>query len=338
MGIDKRGLTWLHGSEAPKPQIVLCNASYEGRCLSVALQVRTDELEVALVGVNDNLRTHVGENAEKLRALFGSAAQMVVTDSTQPLITADAWMAALRKIAGQQPRHFLCDITTFTHESLLILLKLLGMHMREGDSCLFAYSGAAEYDSPRKGHEKWLSKGVQDVRTVLGYPGVIRPSQRTHLIILVGYEHERATRLIQVFEPNRVSLGKSGDGTSTDEKHQASNEKFHQLASEMAKRYAPVETFEFPCNDPWGAQAAVLTQASRFKDYNVVVAPMNTKISTVGCALAASANESIQLCYAQPIRYNYAHYSTPGESCYLFTVPEIARLCREDETFGGVGN
>jgi hypothetical protein len=50
---------------------------------------------------------------------------------------------------------------------------------------------------------------------------------------------------------------------------------------------------------------------------------MNTKISTVGCALAAWEDRAIQLCYAQATRYNYAHYSTPGDTCYVFDLPEL---------------
>jgi hypothetical protein len=44
---------------------------------------------------------------------------------------------------------------------------------------------------------------------------------------------------------------------------------------------------------------------------------MNTKISTIGSALAALEEEAIQLCYAQPLQYNYKSYSTPGNTCYL---------------------
>ncbi len=337
MTIEKRELVWLRGENAPRPQVFLCSASYEARCLSVASHIQRAAIHTALIGQNENLLTHVGENAKKLHDLFGNVATMVSGDSTKPLVTADAWMAALGTIPKDGPRRFLCDITTFTHESLLIVLKLLSMCLQDGDALSFAYSSAEEYDSPRKGQEKWLSKGVEDVRSVLGYPGFIRPSKKTHLIILVGYEHERATRLIQVFEPNRVSLGRSSDGTSTNEKHRASNERFHHLAAEMAAKYAPVERFEFSSNDPWDAKSAIRAQASRFEGYNVVVAPMNTKISTVGCALAAWEDESIQLCYAQPIRYNYAHYSTPGETCYLFDLPEIRRFDQGEQPCDNAG-
>jgi hypothetical protein len=338
MTITKHELSWLQSEYEPIPHIFMCNASYENRCLSAALHVQRTEVHTALIGVNDNLHTYVNENANKLCELFGNVAERVLTDSTEPLVTADAWMAAIQNMPKQRPRNFLCDITTFTHESLLILLKILSNSYQDGDSFMFVYSSAEDYDSPRTGHDKWLSKGVQDVRSVLGYPGIIRPSKKTHLIILVGYEHERATRLIQEFEPNMISLGRSGEGTSTSEKHLASNIRFHQLATEMAAKYAPVKTFEFPSNDPWGTKNAILAQGKCLEGYNVVVAPMNTKLSTIGCALAAWEDESIQLCYAQPIQYNYANYSTPGNTCYILDVPELSILNRGEQASKTMGS
>ncbi|MDP2644327.1 MAG: hypothetical protein Q8P24_05265, partial [Desulfobacterales bacterium] len=42
---------------------------------------------------------------------------------------------------------------------------------------------------------------------------------------------------------------------------------------------------------------------------DVTVAPMNTKLSTVGAALASFENSEIQVCYAQADYYNYHGYS-----------------------------
>ena len=52
------------------------------------------------------------------------------------------------------------DTTTFTRESLLILLGLLRIRLKPGDRALFAYVSAAAYSSGEEGHDKWLSKGI----------------------------------------------------------------------------------------------------------------------------------------------------------------------------------
>ena len=323
MAIEKRDLTWLGSTEGPSTEVFICGASYEDRCLSIASSINQKRLRHALIGVNQNLLSHVGKNAAELRNIFGTSYIVVEMDSTNPIKTADAWIETFKNYISDEIHEYLFDITTFTHESLLVVLKLLSIYAKPRDNILFVYTSAKDYDPPRQGKDKWLSKGVAEVRSILGYPGVILPSKKTHLIVLVGFEHERATRLIQAFEPNRVSLRCGGQGSATSEKHDASNARFHQLVSEMAARYAPVEKFEFACNNPWETRDSILEQARRYPEYNIVVAPMNTKISTVGCALAAWVDESIQLCYAQAIRYNYAHYSIPAESCYYFKLPEI---------------
>ncbi len=52
---------------------------------------------------------------------------------------------------------------------------------------------------------------------------------------------------------------------------------------------------------------ALKHECERFKDYNIVIAPMNKKISTIGAALLPLENTDIQLCYV-PARY----YNTEG--------------------------
>ena len=47
---------------------------------------------------------------------------------------------------------------------------------------------------------------------------------------------------------------------------------------------------------------------------------MNTKLSTLGAALAAVERPEIQLCYARAIEYNESGYSTPSNQVTIFTM------------------
>ena len=76
-------------------------------------------------------------------------------------------------------------------------------------------------------------------------------------------------------------------------------------------------------------KSAILEQAKKYNDYNVIVSPMNNKISTVSCALAAYDNENIQLAVAIPMVYNSEMYSTPGDYCYLIEIPEFLKVSSE---------
>lgn len=325
MAIRKLPLNELVTALPDSLDVFVCCASYEDRCLSVAQHMPQVWAGRALVARNARLGALVDPNAERLRSLFGERAEDVMLDFCDPLATADSLGDAFRAIVRTAPQTFLVDITTFTHEQLLILLRLLSFRLQKKDKVLCAYTCAAEYSAnSARLEEKWLSKGVADVRSVLGYPGEYMPSRKAHMVVLAGYEHERASKLIEVYEPSLISLGHDKAGSSTDPKHYEPNRRFHALVRESAARYALVEDFEFPCNDPWGTKEAILRQLATHLGYNAVVAPMNTKISTVGSALATLEDDTIQLCYAQALQYNYRGYSRPGETCHLFELPELS--------------
>jgi hypothetical protein len=250
-------------------------------------------------------------------------------------MTADNLSSAIDSIPPSESESFLVDITTFTHESLLILFKLLSSPSRQNRRITYIYTSARDYSTSEAGDQKWLSKGIVEIRSVLGFVGEVMPARKNHLIVLVGYEHERASRLIESFEPNRLSLGHGRAGSVTSPSHYEANRYFHRLVLNAAARYANVTSFEFSCNDPYEARDAILAQATSTPDSNHIVAPMNTKISTLGCALATVRDPTIQLCYAQPSQYNYESYSASGESCYLFDHDELLPNVRVSPAVGG---
>jgi hypothetical protein len=297
--------------------VFVCCGSFEERSLSIAREVDPAEITHALVVENKNLSRYVGKNSGWLRSRFGEKSIDVATDSTNPIITADNIQNAIKAIFQEKSPTVLVDITTLRHESLLILLNLLRIHAKSGRIFL-AYTAAADYSVGDEPEKKWLSKGLSQVRAVLGYAGVISPSRKMHLIVLVGFEHQRASKLIETLEPGIISLGYGAVGTSTEDKHLASQTFFYRLLQTMMAIHGNVEGFEFACNDPIKTKDSIQLQKAKYLNYNTVIAPMNTKLSTVGAAFSAFDDASIQICYAEPSQYNIASYSSPGLNCYLF--------------------
>lgn len=303
--------------------LFVCSASYEGRCRSVADQLPVSNVKCAVVAEQEHSARYMSGNGEYLRERFRSATIPVMLDPANPLVTADGLHMGIGKGMPASGGRVLVDVTTFTHESLLMLLKILSFVVTANHEIRFAYVGAAEYSVGEPDELKWLSKGVSEVRSVLGYPGLMLPSRRQHLIVLVGFEHERAAELIRTYEPSLISLGHGSAGTALEDRHQAANERFHRLVAAMASTYGDVRHFEFSCNDPLDAQRAIERQVRVGRGYNTVVAPMNTKLSTLGAALAAQSDDTIQLCYARANQYNYKGYSIPGDKCFLIELPEM---------------
>lgn len=304
--------------------VFICCGSFEDRCLSVANNIK-ELVKRALIVENKDEKQfiHVDKNTQNLRKIFSGYDSIISFNSSNPIKTADSMKLSLEEVSKEIPLKYLVDITTFTHESLLILLKLLKLHLKPKDSIKFVYTNAKDYSVGLRHEEKWLSKGSGEVRSVLGYPGEVLPTRKTHLIVLVGFEHERASKLIEAFEPNMVSLAYGKSETKTDIKHESANKYFYQLLHKTVSAYTVVKDFEFSCNDPWNTRDSILTHIESTEEFNRIIAPMNTKISTIGSALAAFANESIQLCYAQAHNYNYRNYSSAGDKCYLFELPEL---------------
>jgi hypothetical protein len=217
-------------------------------------------------------------------------------------------------VSRTEPQRFLVDITTFTRESLLMLVRCLKWAAKKSDTIEFIYAHAKEYSVGDPQKDKWLSKGIREVRSVLGFPGDLLPSRRSHLIILVGFESERALSLIRECEPAAISLGLADESEIGTQPHQGTNVYTIQRLKSILGN---VDEFTFKAYDPEETRAVLQSQVRKMQAHNTIIAPMNTKISTLGAALLGLDDPSIQLCYAQANIYNYKKYSIPGDDYYL---------------------
>ena len=300
--------------------IFICSASFESRCRSVADVLEPSHAERVLVCANENFPAILSDNGRYLTGRYAGRSKMVFLSTEDPLKTADRLQNAFRETADDLPRRYLVDVTTFTHEALLILLKILQLKLKETDSVTFAYATAKEYSVGDSEETKWLSKGISDVRSVLGYPGRILPTQKSHLVIMAGFESERAGLLIERYGPNKVSLGRGDPMSSISPDHYSVNQAIH---TKIKAKYTDVMEFTFSCLDPIVTKSEVKAHIQLTTDHNVLIAPMNTKLSTIGVALLAFEDNSVQLCYAPAHQYNERNYSSPGDDCYLFSVPGL---------------
>lgn len=318
MEINRSKLENLIDFLGEKYDLLLCSSSFESRCLSVPEQVKG--LEILRVGIfhNVNYLNVVKANTSTLQSLFGDKSEIIELSTEDPIMTADNMVNFIDgSLNDEHGNRILVDITTFTHESLLILIKLLSLY-RESNSITLLYSNADDYGVGGKLMQKWLSRGVGSIRTVLGYPGIVKSSKKVHLIIIVGYEYERALTIIEQIEPTSIALGYGKSGSETANKNKEANEKYMQIVRQAATSIADLEKFQIPSNDPIKASGEIIKQIDRVSDKNVIIVPMNNKLTTVGSALAAMERPMVQVCYARALAYNYFGYSQPGKDVYIF--------------------
>lgn len=297
--------------------LFVCAASFEDRSTSIPLALDPKAVGTALVSASASVARYSRKHEKRIREHFGSRTRTSMHSGAGPLTFADSIRITLGEIDPQTVSTVLADVTTFTRESLLILLKMLREWVHADTKICVAYTGAERYETGRR---QWLSADYRDVRSVLGYPGELNPTQNLHLIVLLGFEVERAARAIRAFEPSILSIGHG------DEEHSISPELYRrnmELFARLATIRPSVNRFTLSLDDPFRAAEEISRYAGEFRDYNTVVVPMNTKLSTVGAAISVWRDPRVQLAYVAAKKYNVSGYSRPGEFAHVFELPVI---------------
>lgn len=306
--------------------IFICSSSFEERCLSIPRKVSENKrASQAIIFKTADSSEHVEANFGVLQDLFSGCCDKVKVFLTDPIQSADNISEEFdSKWDRESSAEVLIDITTFTHETLLMVLAAMRRdYPKLKISCCYVNASEYAWDEPEQ-QKKWLSRGLRnEVRTILGYAGNMVPSKKTHLIVIVGYEYERAVQIIESMEPDAISLGYGGPTDAVTEKNKEANEQFVRLVRKMTVYYEDIPDFVIPCDNPYELRDRLLHKIEEIGNkYNIIIIPMNNKISTVGVALACQKRPDIQLCYAPARVYNYQYYSKVGRNCYLFSLSE----------------
>lgn len=306
--------------------IFICSSSFEERCLSIPRKVSENRrASQAIIFKTGDSAEHVEVNFAMLQELFPGCCDKVEVFLTDPIKSADNISEEFdSKWDRESSAEVLIDITTFTHETLLMVLAAMRRdYPKLKISCCYVNASEYAWDEPEQ-QKKWLSRGLRnEVRTILGYAGNMVPSKKTHLIVIVGYEYERAVQIIESMEPDAISLGYGGPTDAVTEKNKEANEQFARLVRKVTVYYEDIPDFVIPCDNPYELRDRLLHKIEEIgNNYNIIIIPMNNKISTVGVALACQKRPDIQLCYAPARVYNYQYYSKAGRNCYLFSLSE----------------
>lgn len=305
-------------SKLPSSDIFICCSSFEHRCLCIPERIKTKEIPYIIIFENESGSKRIKDNTKKISELFAPEKTTIIKHNfSDSLRLADSLVTVINHIKGNELR-VIVDISTFTHEVLLLCLKILN-NSKKIRSILCVYLNAKEYCPNTERNKKWLSHGCKDVHSVLGFPGMLFPSQKTHLILIVGYEYSRAFDAISILEPNSITLLYGCPESSTTSKDKEANGFFMDLVRQMAFEYKDIECSKVvKCDDPQNVCDILQDLFGRHEGDNIIVVPMNNKLSTVGVAMASFHNENVQICYAPAIDYNEDNYSLSGDDCYYF--------------------
>lgn len=297
----------------------ISSASFEERCFSTIEKISNSKISPvkSLIFYNGNEVKSISGNAVRMASKLQNS-RLIELNSNAPTLN----YLKIRKIIFKEAtegnlENTLIDITTFTHETLLILLKIFKLINASVKNLYLGYSGAKEYSvSENDDDKKWLSKGIREIRNVIGFPGVYERMRKDHIVIMFGFEYERTVSLIEKYEYDILSLGFCLESTAIRSNHYKINKERHL---KLLSRFTNSLQFTFSLKDPLQTQNNILDHISNndLVEANTVIAPMNNKISTIGAGIAAFNNPRIQLVYAQPLIYNTSNYSIPNGEVYF---------------------
>lgn len=294
-------------------------SSFEDRCFIIPNKIANSQsISQSFIFFNGNEYQSIADNAIKLKQIFTNETDTIELNSDDPIYNYFEIYEVVKKLINSNQPNLLIDITTFTHESLLVLLKLLYINKDSLGNVYMAYITAKEYSTNQsEDKDKWLSKGVKEIRTIIGYPGITDPTKLNHLIILFGFEIERTKKLIEEYEYDEITLG-FGD-TPIQSNHLKINSERHKR---LMLEYPNANKMIFSLIDPFKTKEEIENYISMngYSDQNIVIAALNNKISTIGAGLAALENNRIQLAYAKPNVYNAEGYSAAGEDVFLYQI------------------
>lgn len=262
---------------------------------------------------SENSSDNIEDNLEKLRRLLESKCDTVkivegsVSDAVKQFRAIKD--AVLEEGILNSCQAITIDSTTFNREALLVAMGLIRTNYPSPMIRVL-------YVSPID-HGKWLSRGFREVRSIIGFPGVQRADKPTTLVVLTGFEPDRVTKIVEEHGPDKVLLGFGNPPTQKSflSRNVADQEKLVFSKQEVQK-------FDFPANSIEACHHCLeLLLRDELPSHNVIIAPMSTKLSTLGAYLTAEAHPEIQLTYGVPGEYNTKDYSYGAESILVDIMP-----------------
>lgn len=300
----------------PSNYAFICCASFENRCCTLPESINTGSISKAYVirNIAEDMKQQNENNFQSICAQIPCASPVEVLFDN-PLSLTDRLLEIIDDLKKEQTKNLVVDISTFTHELLLMILKIIYINAGDFESVLLIYNGASEYAN-------WLSKGCKEVRNVIGYPGIFNPAQKYHVVILTGFELERATRLVELLDPDTLSIGTGIEPTSVN--HQEPMIQFQVKFKEWLGNLQSVNhnEFAFSCSDIIGTISNIQKILDNSPNDNFIFIPLNTKLSTIALGLVALYKPTVQVCYPIPEIYNTT-YSKPSESFTTINFKEL---------------
>lgn len=196
------------------------------------------------------------------------------------------------------------DISVFTKRHLLMTLNWLDDHGL-WDNLYIVYSEPDDYDATAF---LPLSFGISRFEQIPGFAGTPDSSRPLHLLILLGYEGERALATFEQLQPIKTSLV-----VPDPPFREAWRGRTEQFNADLINRLGAPAILPADAIDP-DSTVSVLSRTlgpeNLRSDHTRIISPLGTKPQTLGVYMyTRAAIDPPALIYSSPLRHNQHFYS-----------------------------
>ncbi|NMC60091.1 MAG: hypothetical protein GYA51_12040, partial [Candidatus Methanofastidiosa archaeon] len=125
MKVKKILLSELNSNLKKSYDLFICSNSFEERCLSVAHEIDKGKLKSVLILSYYENKIYTDKNLKSLKSTFMNNKEIIYLSIDNPLSSVDRISEYFFNLTeGEKIKSILIDITTFTHEFLLIIIRL----------------------------------------------------------------------------------------------------------------------------------------------------------------------------------------------------------------------
>ncbi|MFC1941687.1 hypothetical protein ACFLWU_00520 [Chloroflexota bacterium] len=317
--VEVKSLSRLN--ERGPDDLFICCASFEERCLSITTKMGADFLtKFAIIFVVEEplYQKQVEQNMFRLQTeLRKKTTEGIFVISCQrenPVEGVKQLGDILKqcKLQAAGGPFITVDISGFTKIYLLELLHYLAIDKDLGIPRIL--------HTTQKYLPTRLTRGIQQITTVPNYFGSPSPDKDTALVLLLGFEPERALAVWNQTNPARtiaLITNPPRDGNLDYLKYAKQNNA--ELLSKPS-----VEVRDMPADNPHAIKNMLVKIHEEIQDsYNMVIGPFGTKPQVVGVFLFCMEHHKAQVIYSFPATYTRSYLRRqPGETLLLPVAPD----------------
>lgn len=201
----------------------------------------------------------------------------------------------------------LVDISTMPREIIWYILREIEQSAGQN-----SMAKRYVYYSPERYSDEWLSRDPRSPRLVYKLSGVALPSFKTALLVTVGFDPQRAERLISWCEPAKLMIGVQRPSSFT--RNTRAMESYNETFKKFRKEY-DCEVFDLDAYAEDRGMNTIRRILEPFaSSYNIIMSSLGPKLTAITLYKLRRMNPAMGLVYAPSNQFSPDYSSGIGQN------------------------